>query len=156
MSIFSGFGTRQQESTYNSLVENTIHLLQGRVVANIKNEPINDPIFKMQLLKYYDMLIKLETHKYLSPKFSDAIKDIVLLIVKEQMGSPFDSINHNSRELEGMKKTPGSTRTTGFITERSLTPTFPYVKITSRKNLTPNRPNKKNDSGFLFARLKNN
>ena len=158
MSIYSGFGTRQQESTYNSLVENTIHLLQGRVVANIKNEPITDPAFKMQLLKYYDMLVKLETHKYLQPKFSEAIKDIVLFVIKEQISSPkaFDIVNHNFKELENLKKTAGSTRTTGFLTERSLTPTLPYVKFTSsRKNLTPHRP-KKNNSGFLFARLKNN
>ena len=156
MSIYSGFGTRQQESTYNSLVESIIKLLQSKVVSNIKNEATTDPSFKIQLLKYYDILLKLEAHKYLLPKFSEAIKDTVLFILKENLSTPknFD-LNSDYKSIESLQKSK-SLRTTGNLTERSLTPTLPHVKTPIRmKNLTPVRPSKQN-SGFLYARLKHN
>lgn len=155
MSIFSGFGTRQQENSYNALVENTIFLMQNKVVANIKNEPVADPVFKMQLLKNYDNLVKLEVHKYLLPKFSEAIKDIVLFIIREQVNSPVQETNL-AKDRENMKKTTGSLKNAGAYSERSLTPTLPVVRFSgSKKNLTPGR-SKKSESGFLYARLKNN
>ena len=156
MSIYSGFGTRQQETTYNLLIENTIHLLQTKVVANLKNESENENLFKMQLLKNYDMLVKLEAHKYLQPKFSESIKETVVYIIRGQINSPKSPSEFmlNFKESDNMKKSATSMRISEFYTERSLTPTLPYVKKPTKKYLTPVR-SKKNDSGFLFARLKN-
>lgn len=155
MSIYSGFGTRQQETTYNALVENTIKILQSKVVSNLKEESSNENLFKMQLLKNYEMLIKLEAHKYLLPRFSDSIKDLIKAIVKDQMMSPETPSDFGDyKTFDSMKKTSSSTRFIGGITERSATPTLPIVKsMTKSRNLTPVR-SQRSEAGFLFARLK--
>ncbi|OMJ76216.1 hypothetical protein SteCoe_24473 [Stentor coeruleus] len=158
MSIYSGFGTRQQETAYNALVENTIKILQGKVVSNLKEESINENLFKMQLLKNYEMLIKLEAHKYLLPRFSDSIKDLIKVIVKDQIMSPETPSDFwDLKTFESMRKNSSSTRFIGGITDRSSTPTptLPIVKsMTKSRNLTPVK-NQRSEAGFLFARLKN-
>ena len=150
MSIYSGFGTRQEESAYNSLVESTIKLLQAKVSSNLKNDKEVDPLFKIHLLKNYEMMIKLEKHKYLDPKFSDAIRDVVVKIVKDQVSIPLEK----SENLP-MRKSFNSTNFMGSVTERSITPTLPVVKTQVKyRTHTPIRD--KSDTGFLFARLKKN
>jgi hypothetical protein len=151
MSIYSGFGTRQQESAYNSLVESIIQLLQSRILSNFKSDSANESEFKIRLLKTYDMLLKLEAHKYLPPKFSDAFKDLVAHIIKEQIGSPKVFIEKDSKNLTSTKKT---FKVSGGFTERALTPTLPHVKTQIPRNLTPVK-SKISDTGFLYARLTN-
>ena len=149
MSIYSGFGTRQEESAYNSIVEATIKLMQTKVAGSLNNDKQSiDPSFKIQLLRYYEMMTKLEKHKYLEPKFSEAIREVVVKIVKEQVrvtperpGSILLASSQTAFKLNGSS------------TERSVTPTLPTVKTQIRlRTHTPVRDNK-SDTGFLFARL---
>jgi uncharacterized protein YfaT (DUF1175 family) len=149
MSIYSGFGTRQEESVYNSLVESTIKLLQSKVMHNLKGEEMTDPLFKIQVLKNYELMIKLEKHKYLEPKFSEAFREVVVRIVKDQVSLPPDKV-----EIELLKKSSSSFRVNAS-NERALTPTLPTVKTHIKlRNYTPIK-NQKSDTCFLFARLKN-
>lgn len=150
MSIYSGFGTRQEESAYNSIVEATIKLMQSKIAGSYKNEKQTiDPSFKIQLLKHYEMMKKLEKHKYLEPKFSEAIREVVVKIVKEQ-------VRVTPEKPENFLLTSSQTtfKLNGSSTERSATPTLPTVKTQIRlRTHTPIRDNK-SDTGFLFARLK--
>ena len=168
MSIYSGFGTRQQETLYNTLIESTIKLLQSKVVANLHNELPNDPLFKMQLLKNYDLLLKLEAHKYLLPKFSESIKKLVMFIIKDQITTPKEKeIKIEAKEFESLPKSDGSNGSKGIeslqksattyrLSERSATPTLPLVRSSMKiRNFTPVK-GQKADSGFLYARLTNN
>lgn len=150
MSIYSGFGTRQEESAYNSIIEATIKLMQSKVSLIFKNDKqAIDPSFKIQLLKNYEMLIKLEKHKYLEPKFSEAIRETVVKIVKEQA-------RVTPEKCENVILTSSQTvfKLNGSATERSATPTLPTVKTQIRLRAhTPIR-DKTTEKGFLFARLK--
>lgn len=170
MSIYSGFGTRQEESVYNALVESTVKLMQGKVLSNLKGEALTDPLFKIQILKNYELMLKLEKHKYLEPKFSEAFRDTVVRIVKDQVSMPISPFLTQSKPSHPSQtshtfhtskpETPDTMRKSGSsfripsTTERSVTPTLPMVKTQSRlRHYTPIREAKA-DTGFLFARLK--
>ncbi|CAG9333330.1 unnamed protein product [Blepharisma stoltei] len=83
MSIYGGFGTRQQETQYNNLTETLISLLQYRLIAYMKCEKIDEESFRLGILNVYDSMTRMEIRKYLEPKFSDSCKDLVKKIVKE-------------------------------------------------------------------------
>lgn len=162
MSIYSGFGTRQEESVYNSLVESTIKIMQSKVIWNLKGENMTDPLFNIQILKNYELMIKLEKHKYLEPKFSEAFRKVVIRIVKDQVSIPLTPFTNHSKSdlplnpepLSSIRKSESSYRM-ALSTERCVTPTLPMVKTHTRlRNYTPIRDTKA-DTGFLFARLKN-
>lgn len=86
MSIYNGFGTRQQESSYNKALYNTIFLLQLRISKLFKGgkspsrlyglEKFDDIKFGKVLTKLYARLFTMEQTKYLPPKYSYALKDL--------------------------------------------------------------------------------
>jgi hypothetical protein len=78
MSVYSGFSTRLQETTYNRLTETLIHLLQVRVLCAIRSEPIDDDIWSSKFSSVYAKLSKLEMQKYLPPKFSESCKELAM------------------------------------------------------------------------------
>jgi hypothetical protein len=164
MSIYSGFGTRQQETAYNTLVESTIKLLQGKVLSNLQENGENDSLFKMQLLKNYDLLLKLEAHKYLLPRFSESIKKLVLSVIKEQVGPRLEETKESAgtkpdthrEERENLKKSATAFLLQSAAEGRSATPTLPVVRNSRKvKNLTPVK-GAKAETGFLYARLTSN
>lgn len=90
MSVYSGFGTRQQESTYTKALYNTLFLLQLRIFKLFKGgkklisrtrkriyiEKFDDIKFGKVLTKLYARLYTMEQVKYLPPKYSFAMKDL--------------------------------------------------------------------------------
>jgi len=91
MSIYNGFGTRQQEGSYNKALYNTIFLLQLRIYKLFKGgkwklfntnaaaaviEKFDDIKFGKVLTKLYARLFTMEKVKYLPPKYSYAMKDL--------------------------------------------------------------------------------
>jgi len=90
MSVYSGFGTRQQESTYSKALYNTLFLLQLRIYKLFKGgkwditllnvwceiEKFDDIKFGKVLTKLYARLFTMEQVKYLPPKYSFAMKDL--------------------------------------------------------------------------------
>lgn len=70
MSVYGGFATRQLETKYNSLLEALVCLLSYRVLAGMKGEQVNDGLWTRDFVKVYRRLSRMETAKYLPPKFT--------------------------------------------------------------------------------------
>jgi len=85
MSIYSGFGTRLQENSYNKLTLQLISLLNKRVTAHSNNEQVDEEAFKNELLKTYNCMTKLEMHKYLEPKYTQKLNPLVKSLFKEEL-----------------------------------------------------------------------
>ena len=79
MSIYRGFSTRQQESQNNSLIQRILNLLQQRVKASINNRVINEYSWGKKFVAVYKLMVELELHKYLDPKFSTSCREIALI-----------------------------------------------------------------------------
>ena len=80
MSVNGGFATKQLETQYNTLVYNLLYLMQYRIRKLYNNQSFNEINFKHVLLKSYKKTLKMEEQKYIQPKFSEAIKDLIQII----------------------------------------------------------------------------
>jgi len=80
MSIYSGFATRSQEECYDQCVESLIYILQRRIIKFYKNEDADEEKFMSLVMKIYGQLKSMENNKYLDPKSSIAINDLVKFI----------------------------------------------------------------------------
>ena len=79
MSIYSGFGLRDQESRYNIMLFDLVLSLSARVYGTLKNRTTeqlveNKPEFKFlaHIAKLHRRLSAMEQHKRLKPYFSQA------------------------------------------------------------------------------------
>ncbi len=85
MSIYSGFGTRQQETTYNRTVEKILYLLSDNILYTYLGgrsllhtlETFNEERWFKKLRSLFIVLVEMEPYKYLKPKFSQSLRDIV-------------------------------------------------------------------------------
>lgn len=100
MSIYGGFGTRQQESQYNYLVESIIRLLQNKAAGYIKGDASIEDSYKNQVINLYDAMVRLENHKYLDPKYSESFKDMVRVFKSSQRISVNESEIRTSTEVK--------------------------------------------------------
>ena len=64
MSVYSGFATRQQETKYNSLLENLVIALKKRVIKFYNQEPCDEDKFKLLIKKIYKKMFLLEKGKF--------------------------------------------------------------------------------------------
>lgn len=90
MSVYGGFGTRQQETTYSKAVYNLLYLMQLKISRNNKSRtfppypshlsivPFDEHRFQNIFSKLYNRLFVMEEYKYLPPKYSYAMKDLAL------------------------------------------------------------------------------
>ena len=78
MSIYSGFGTRQQENKYNKILYHLIFLLQLKITKGYLGEEFGELKFEKIFKKLYTRLSTNDNWKYLPPKFSYALKDLAL------------------------------------------------------------------------------
>eukprot|EP00826_Nyctotherus_ovalis_P014699 TRINITY_DN14112_c0_g1_i8.p1 TRINITY_DN14112_c0_g1~~TRINITY_DN14112_c0_g1_i8.p1 ORF type:complete len:279 (+),score=36.95 TRINITY_DN14112_c0_g1_i8:150-986(+) len=83
MSVYSGFATRIQESSYNRAVYNMLCLLQMKIYKSYKQgkfasilEPFDDIKFSKYFARFYQKIIESDKSKHLPPKFSFALKDL--------------------------------------------------------------------------------
>ncbi|CAI2365004.1 unnamed protein product [Moneuplotes crassus] len=76
MSIYSGFGTRQQEESYNKNLYHIIFLLQLKITKEFMSQSIGDEKFEKVFKKLYMRLSANDNSKYLPPRFSYAMKDL--------------------------------------------------------------------------------
>ncbi len=86
MSIYNGFGTRQQETAYNKALYNTLYIMQLRIVKLFKGERFDDIKFGKLLTRLYAKMFTMEGIKYLPPKFSFALKDLSEYLGIYEMG----------------------------------------------------------------------
>ena len=76
MSIYSGFGTRQQEKSYNKTLYHLLFLLQLKVMKGFLAGDVGDEKFDKAFKKLYSRLTYNDNCKYLPPRFSYAMKDL--------------------------------------------------------------------------------
>ena len=86
MSIYSGFAKREQETYYNGLVVKALYLLADRIVAFVRGRVYEDEAWQRYIRKIHRVLLLMEKTKYLEPKYSFALDDLVDLL-KEKYGS---------------------------------------------------------------------
>lgn len=77
MSVNGGFSTSKTETAYNTLVYNLLYLLQYRIRKLYAQESVNEHNFRNCLLRTYSKTVKMESDKFLPPKFSAAVKDLI-------------------------------------------------------------------------------
>lgn len=79
MSIYSGFPTRKDETSYNQLLARILQLLQAHLLEVIPAEKLPNS----KVVAYARVLTKMqqyEEHKYLPPKFSQLLQPLASLI----------------------------------------------------------------------------
>lgn len=76
MSIYSGFGTRQQEKGYNKILYHLIFLMQIKITKGFIGEEFSETKFGDVFKKLYNKLSINDNSKYLPPRFSYAMKDL--------------------------------------------------------------------------------
>ncbi|KAL4473158.1 hypothetical protein ABPG72_007388 [Tetrahymena utriculariae] len=76
MSIYSGFSTRKQEYEYNICVDQILSLLSTRTIKHICGEKVDEDKFRKIFKKLFKILLKMEVHKYLNPKFSETLSSL--------------------------------------------------------------------------------
>lgn len=79
MSIYSGFPTRKDETSYNNLLQKLIQTLQNHLLELIQAHSL--PFNKSHL--YEKIILKMrqfEEHKYLEPKFSELLQPLATFI----------------------------------------------------------------------------
>lgn len=77
MSIYSGFGTRQQETFYNKITLRAIEMLSDRIISLLRSDPFDEESWYYHLRKIYKYMGILETKKYLPPKFSSGLDKLM-------------------------------------------------------------------------------
>ena len=88
MSVYSGFGTRQQESFYNKLLERTLQLLALKLVSVLKvtdetlltttdEEREAHGKWLAHIKKCFKAIYKMERTKYLEPKFALSLYPLI-------------------------------------------------------------------------------
>jgi len=92
MSVNSGFATKLMETSYNTLVYNLLYLFQYRIRKFYSNESINESNFRNIVLRSFQKAKKLEKSKFLEPKFSVAVKDLISLMIEMKSPSPDSKI----------------------------------------------------------------
>ncbi|CAI2360977.1 unnamed protein product [Moneuplotes crassus] len=114
MSVYSGFGTRSQETSYNAFLFRLLHACQSKVkqclliidqlgkmtnhkYATIEKLAFQDN-FQVLFMKLYTKVADLEQVKYLPPKFSLSVKDLCLFLNTSLSEKPKDDL---SEILEG-------------------------------------------------------
>ena len=85
MSIYSGFATRAQEENYDDIIDSVLYILQKRVCKFYQGEPADDDKFISMLVKLHHQMRGMETHKYLEPKSSHTIDELVSFLRKKQI-----------------------------------------------------------------------
>ena len=70
MSIYNGFATRKQETTYLKWLYYMFVILQSRAASSINGTNFDESKFEQKFEKLYDKISELDRHKYLHPRFS--------------------------------------------------------------------------------------
>ena len=95
MSIYPGFGTRQQETHYNRTIEKVLYLLADNIIythlgGNASRsqpaESFNEEKWFKRVRSLYGVLAEMEPYKYLKPKFSETLKDLIAAFSDNYVG----------------------------------------------------------------------
>ncbi|CAI2360866.1 unnamed protein product [Moneuplotes crassus] len=99
MSVYNGFSTRLQESTYSKTLYNLLFLLQLKITKDCNQTPIEQNSFKIYFKKLFLKLSKMEENKFLPPKFSVACEDLAKLFKVEGICSNISTMSKTSSDI---------------------------------------------------------
>lgn len=77
MSIYSGFATRFQEEAYDHCIDSLLYILQKRIIKFYQNEQADEEKFITLVLKLCSQMKNMEKNKYLEPKSSHAVTELI-------------------------------------------------------------------------------
>ena len=77
MSIYSGFATRFQEESYDHCIDSLLYILQKRMIRFYSGEPAEEDKFIAVVMKLNQQMKKMEKSKYLEPKSSESVSELV-------------------------------------------------------------------------------
>jgi len=148
MSVYGGFATRGQETTYNKALYNMVCLLQHRIskihsqgiVSSYFIDSYDENKFNEYFKRFYLKLYELDEVKHLSPRFSYAVKDLATLlgIYRELSNLPTSSsILSYKTEFNGALPKP-KPKTNLKASERVLRKLNNTVCITTPKDYLKN------------------
>ena len=79
MSIYSGFATRKDETTYNQLVVKLLKLMQQQCLQLMR--VVEPPVeVRSNFVRVISKMMHFEEHKYLPPKFTEVIRPLATVI----------------------------------------------------------------------------
>lgn len=137
MSVYSGFGTRLQETQYSSLVCALISLLNHRIVAALKGDYFDGDHWLSSFTGVYKAMRRMETQKYQQPKYSQYCQDLILAyrpFMNKQESSEDSAvstaISGHMKELEGCMQLNELEKTESRLVEdcRIPSPKFPAFR----------------------------
>jgi hypothetical protein len=116
MSIYSGFGTRQQEKSYNKILYHLLFLMQLKITKDLVNEPFCWEKFEHVFKKLYQKLAYSDNSKYLPPRFSYAVKDLaeyygIFIDVEAKGGDNYLASQASTSSLTTISKLHSATTT---------------------------------------------
>mmetsp|Transcript_11949 Transcript_11949/g.13107 ORF Transcript_11949/g.13107 Transcript_11949/m.13107 type:complete len:104 (-) Transcript_11949:976-1287(-) len=85
MSVYSGFGTRRQETYYYQQLETLLTCMNAKLIALVQE---SEESFDNQWLNFFSKIFvslrKLEENKYMPPKFSLCVRPLADTIEAEE------------------------------------------------------------------------
>jgi hypothetical protein len=101
MSVYSGFATRQLETSYNTTLCQLLKTLQKFVLATLSSQPVDLDSWTSSFTKHFKYLYKLEDRKHLLPKYTYYCNDLAkFLEIKEAFHRPDPSEKPNGLAQE--------------------------------------------------------
>ena len=99
MSIYSGFATRFQEESYDHCLDSLLYLLQKRIIKFYQNDAADEERFIALVLKLHQQLRNMERSKYLEPKSSMAVTELVrfMQVFQENTGMRREQFERNAQ-----------------------------------------------------------
>ena len=100
MSIYSGFATRFQEESYDHCLDSLLYLLQKRIIKFYQNDTADEERFITLVLKLHQQMRNMEKSKYLEPKSSMAIAELVgfMQVFQENTGMRREQLEKNAQQ----------------------------------------------------------
>jgi hypothetical protein len=104
MSVYNGFTTRAQETTYNKTLYNIVFLLQLKILKDSRNDRTDNESDKDSFRnkwirgfrKLFFKLRKLEDSKFLPPKFSYACNELASFYNLSEMSTTKSTLSKTS------------------------------------------------------------
>jgi len=147
MSIYSGFGTRQQEKTYNKVLYHILFLMQLKITKDLTQQPFGEDKFERVFKKLYNRLATNDNYKYLPPRFSYAMKDLA------QFYGVFIDVDAKGGDQYLMSQ--GSTSSLSTISKlHSVTTTSTAKKPLSTKSVNKTKQNDARNDKFNLETIR--
>ena len=151
MSIYSGFGTRQQETFYNKITLRAMEMMSDRIISLLRSDPFDEESWYYHLRKICKYMEILEAKKYLPPKFSTGLNKLMSHYKRHLKLPEGSNSTLTSRSFFLNKEMKELNLTHGVFTDSSYKHRAESNNNIQIKNqdLGPTMPNSDNDKNFI-------